>query len=154
VKFGSRKSALVVAVLLGLLFGVGVFTFGYGKGFSYFSSNPQACVNCHIMQDEYNSWQHAPHHTAAVCVDCHLPHDFIPKMIAKSDNGWRHSKAFTLQNFHEPIQITPRNARILQDNCLRCHGDLVHGIVHGSSGAADAIQCVHCHRGVGHGARN
>ena len=152
-KPGLKKSAIVLAVMFGLLFGVGVFTFGYGKGFSYFSHDPRACVNCHIMQDEYNSWQHAPHHTAAACVDCHLPHEFVPKMIAKTDNGWRHSKAFTLQDFHEPIQITPRNSAILQENCLRCHGDLVHGIVHGSSTAEDAVKCVHCHRGVGHGGR-
>src|SRR3954469_23308541 len=150
-KKGVKRSALVLAVMLGLLFGVGLFTFSYGKGFSYFSSDPRACVNCHIMQDEYNSWQHAPHHTAAACIDCHLPHEFIPKMIAKTDNGWRHSKAFTLQNFHEPIQITPRNARILQDNCLRCHGDLVHEIVAGSTTDVTSVTCVHCHASVGHG---
>src|SRR5215207_4380383 len=107
------------------------------------------------MQDQYDSWQKAPHHTAAVCVDCHLPHDFVPKMIAKTDNGWRHSKAFTLQDFHEPIRPIARSSAILQENCLRCHGDFVHGIVGGGGGIegreADAVKCVHCHRGVGHG---
>ena len=34
----------------------------------------------------------------------------LPKLIAKAENGCNHSKAFTLQNFHEPIMITPRNA--------------------------------------------
>ena len=152
---------LTLACCAGVLIGVGTFTFDYGEGLSYFSTDPKNCANCHIMQEHYNSWQKAGHHQlgangqpVATCVDCHLPHDFVGKYLAKADNGYRHSMAFTLQNFHEPIQITPRNARILQDNCLRCHGDLVHGIVHGSSGAADAIQCVHCHRGVGHGARN
>jgi cytochrome c nitrite reductase small subunit len=105
------------------------------------------------MQDEYDSWQKGTHHVAAACVDCHLPHEFIPKMIAKTDNGWRHSKAFTTQNFHEPIQITPRNSAILQDNCLRCHGDFVHSITGGAEAGPEAVSCVHCHRGVGHGAR-
>jgi cytochrome c nitrite reductase small subunit len=148
-----RGAALVLAVVLGLFFGMGLYTFTYGQGFSYLSSDPKACVNCHIMQDEYDSWQKGTHHVAARCVDCHLPHSFIPKMIAKTDNGWRHSKAFTLQNFHEPIQITPRNSRILQDNCLRCHGEFVHPIVAGSTTDANAVTCVHCHQGVGHGAR-
>ncbi len=147
------KPVVLLAILLGVFFGLGFYTFGYGKGISYFSHDPAACANCHIMQDQYSSWQKAPHHASAVCVDCHLPHDFIPKMIAKTDNGWRHSKAFTLQNFHEPIQITPRNAAILQENCLRCHGEFVHAIVPGSTTDQNAIRCVHCHQGVGHGAR-
>jgi cytochrome c nitrite reductase small subunit len=151
--FGLRKRALIVAIALGALAGLGGFTFNYGEGLSYFSTDPRACANCHIMNDQYNSWTKAPHHGAAVCVDCHLPHEFIPKYIAKADNGYRHSKGFTFMDFHEPIMIKPGNARILQDNCLRCHGDFVHDIVQGSTTAEDAVQCVHCHRGVGHGAR-
>jgi cytochrome c nitrite reductase small subunit len=30
----------VLAIMLGVLGGVGAFTFGYGKGASYFSGNP------------------------------------------------------------------------------------------------------------------
>src|SRR2546423_1592592 len=152
-KLGLAKPALVFAILLGSLLGVGVYTFGYGKGLSYFSTDPAACANCHIMRDELDSWQKGPHHGGAKCVDCHLPHEFVPKMVAKTDNGWRHSKAFTLQAFHEPIQITPHNSRILQENCLRCHEDFVHAIVSGSTTDQDAIRCVHCHQGVAHGAR-
>ena len=150
---GLPKPLLAVAVVVGAFVGLGLYTFGYGKGISYFSTDPAACANCHIMQEQYDSWQKGTHHVAAGCIDCHLPHSFVPKMIAKADNGWRHSKAFTLQDFHEPIQITPGNARILQDNCLRCHGDFVHGIVSGSTTDEDAVRCVHCHQGVGHGAR-
>lgn len=147
-----RKPALILAVLLGVVAGVGAFTFDYGEGLSYFSTDPKACVNCHIMNDQYNSWTKASHHAAAKCVDCHLPHDFVPKYIAKADNGYRHSKGFTFEDFHEPIMIKPRNSAILQENCLRCHGDFVHEIVKGSTTDDDAVQCVHCHRGVGHGA--
>ena len=32
------------------------------------------------------------------------------------------------------------DAEILQDNCLRCHGDFVHEIVAGSTTAADAVR--------------
>jgi len=111
----------------------------------------KACMNCHIMRPQYDSWSKGSHHAVAKCVDCHLPHEFIPKYIAKADNGYRHSKAFTLQDFHEPIQITPRNSRILQNNCVTCHGELVHPLVAGSSTARNAISCVHCHADVGHG---
>ena len=148
------KPIFLLALLAGAVIGLGAYTFNYGEGLSYFSTDPKACVNCHIMNDEYVSWQKAGHHQAAKCVDCHLPHEFVPKYMAKADNGWRHSKAFTLQNFHEPIQITPRNADILQANCIRCHGDFVHELVSGARAPTrDSVQCVHCHRGVGHGAR-
>lgn len=134
--------------------GVGVFTFTYAHGFSYFSNDPTACVNCHIMRDQYDSWRKGPHHAAAVCNDCHVPNDFFGKYLAKGLNGYHHSTAFTFGGFHEPIQIKERNAGILQENCLRCHGDFVHSIVAGAKTDADAVQCVHCHRGVGHGARD
>ena len=132
---------------------MGAYTFRYAEGLSYFSSDPRACKNCHIMNEEYASWTKGPHHAAARCVDCHLPHDLVRKLIAKAENGYHHSKGFTLQDFHEPIRIKPGNASILQESCLRCHADFVHAIVRGSSTAEDAVSCVHCHRGVGHGAR-
>ena len=141
----------LAAVMTGVLLGVGGFTFLYAEGFSYMSDDPKVCVNCHIMQPQYDSWQKASHHAVAVCVDCHLPHDFFGKYLAKADNGWHHSKGFTLQNFHEPIMIKEPNARILQDNCLACHGDLVHELVVGVNGQAEEVHCVHCHVGVGHG---
>ena len=81
------------------------------------------------MNDQYASWSRGPHHGDARCVDCHLPHEFIGKYLAKAENGYHHSKGFTLQDFHEPILIKPRNAQILQDNCLRCHGDFVHDVL-------------------------
>jgi hypothetical protein len=34
----------------------------------------------------------------------------VSKWWAKAVNGWIHSKAFTLQDFPEPIRIGPRNA--------------------------------------------
>ncbi len=149
----SGAAALGVAILLGVGAGVGLFTFRYAEGLSYFSSDPRACANCHVMNDQYASWQKGPHHGAAVCVDCHLPHEGAAKLLAKGENGYHHSRAFTLQDFHEPILIKTRNSAILEENCVRCHGDFVHFIVARGRGEADAVHCVHCHRGVGHGAR-
>jgi cytochrome c nitrite reductase small subunit len=152
--FKLRKSAIVLAIVLGVTMGLGAFTFDYGEGLSYFSTDPKACVNCHVMNDQYSSWQKASHHAVAKCVDCHLPVDLIPKYLAKGDNGYRHSKGFTFNDFHDPIMIKPQNSKILQENCLRCHGDFVHNIVAGSSSMTpDSVQCVHCHMSVGHGAR-
>src|SRR5262245_46726052 len=146
-----RRLLLVAAGLVGVLLGAGAFTFDYAEGTSYFSTNPAACANCHIMQPQYDSLQKASHHTVATCVDCHLPHDFVGKYMAKGHNGFWHSYYFTFQNFHEPIQITPGNERILQNNCMSCHKDMVHNLVAGSTTDQDAVSCVHCHADVGHG---
>lgn len=140
---------MLAAATVGILAGLGLMTFTYAEGFSYLSSAPRACVNCHIMRPEYDGWQKASHHSVATCVDCHLPVDFVGKYMAKALNGWNHSKAFTLQNFPEPIVITPLNARILQANCLRCHEDMVHNLAMARGG--EAPECVQCHEAVGHG---
>ena len=140
-----------MAIAVGVVFGLGAFTFQYAEGLSYFSTDPKACVNCHIMRREYDGWQKASHHGAATCVDCHLPHSLVPKLIAKASNGYHHSKGFTFQDFEEPIRIKPRNSAILQENCLRCHEAMVHRLVSGSRTDRDAIECVHCHATVGHG---
>ena len=145
-------AGLALAALVGAFLGLGVFTFGYGEGLSYFSTAPEACTNCHVMQPYYDAWVKSSHHGRAVCVDCHLPPDFVGKYIAKADNGFRHSWAFTFQDFHEPIEITPRNARILQSNCVRCHEAVTAQMAAGQPSLEDVevIACVHCHAEVGH----
>ncbi len=140
-------SSLALAILVGL----SIATFRYAEGFSYLSSDPAACTNCHIMWPQYDSWLKSSHKAVAGCVDCHLPQDFLGKYLAKVENGWNHSRAFTLQDFHEPIIIATKNSRILQRSCLDCHADLVHAQV--GERAADAPRCVHCHATVGHGER-
>ncbi len=72
------------------------------------------------------------------------------KWVAKADQGFRHSLAFTLQNFKEPIEIKPWDRRIVQVNCVRCHADFVHAVV--GRRARQTLDCLHCHAGAGHGA--
>jgi cytochrome c nitrite reductase small subunit len=146
-----RALAALLAIAIGLLAGLGGFTFRYAEGFSYFSADPAACVNCHIMQSQLNSWQRSSHRSHAVCIECHLPHDFISKYIAKAENGYRHGKEFTAQTFAEPIFVQERGSEILQENCVRCHEGLVAemGPSHGPDD--ESLRCVHCHAGVGHG---
>src|SRR3989338_313547 len=113
----------VSAIAIGIVAGLGGYTFYYAKGGSYLSNDPRACINCHVMQDHFDSWVKASHHAAATCNDCHVPHTFPEKYLAKMRNGWNHSKAFTLQNWPEPIRITPKNLSDLQHNCFHCHNE-------------------------------
>lgn len=151
---------LLLAVALGSLAGVGGYTFRYAEGFSYFKTDPEACANCHIMQRQYDGWLRSSHHAAAVCVDCHLPQAFIPKYLAKAENGWRHGKLFTTQTFREPIEVQAAGRKILQANCERCHQDLVDSMTQHGDGSIEKTEsaslkpsCVHCHWAAGHGER-
>jgi cytochrome c nitrite reductase small subunit len=144
---------LLVSASLGFLMGLGGYTFFYAEGLSYLSNDPKACVNCHIMREQYDGWQKASHHQVATCNDCHVPHEFIPKYLAKMENGFWHSKGFTLQDFHEPIRIKPRNRAILQENCVGCHAELVGLIATHPGNDHQMLDCAKCHADVGHGPR-
>lgn len=143
---------LAVVSMLGILTGLGTFTFGYGDGASYLSNDPKACINCHVMESHYDSWINSSHENVATCNDCHTPHNFVGKWMVKADNGFFHSLAFTTGEFHEPIQIKPRNRRVTQNTCLHCHQDFVDHMLPTHPGG-EILSCVHCHADVGHAQR-
>ena len=102
----ARTTFLVVfGILVGAPLGTSVATFVYADGFAYLSSKPTACINCHVMQDQYNSWQASSHHHVAVCNDCHANGNIAQKYLQKGVNGFLHSFAFTTGYFHQPIRI-------------------------------------------------
>lgn len=138
--------------MLGVLLGLGAFTFGYGDGWSYMSNDPTACTNCHVMQEHFDSWVKSSHRNVAGCNDCHLPHDPIGKLVTKADNGFFHSLAFTTGDFPDPLRIKPRNRRVTQGTCLDCHADFVHAVLPPQPGG-ETLLCVHCHDQVGHALR-
>jgi len=152
----SKMPLLLVAlaVVLGTGFGLGLFTFHYAEGLSYFSNDPSACVNCHAMIPQFDGWNHSSHKAVAGCNDCHTPHRFPDKWIVKGINGWNHSLAFTTGNYPDPIRIRGFNARIAHENCLECHAGVVSQINHMIDD--EELTCVRCHGNVGHGnaARN
>ncbi len=141
--------SLVGFGLFGGIAGLGGFTFSYANGFSYLSDDPAACANCHVMRDVFDAWNSGSHKAVATCNDCHVPHSSeVAKYVAKGLNGFRHSSAFTLGGFPEPIQITPADRQVVNENCLRCHGSLVQDISHENT--ADVTDCLRCHNRVGH----
>jgi len=71
--------AVLFAGQLGIPAGVGAFTFVYAKGFSYLSTDPRACMNCHVMNAQYDAWRMSGHRHTATCVECHLPHEGLAK---------------------------------------------------------------------------
>lgn len=152
----ASLGAAALAIAIGAFLGASVYGFRYAEGFSYLSNDPRACVNCHIMRDQFDGWQKAGHHAVATCNDCHVPHEFVGKYLTKIEHGYRHSKGFTFQDFHEPIRITPGSLAVVEANCVRCHSGLVSDIAAhpvGASGHPESANCVHCHSSAGHGPR-
>jgi cytochrome c nitrite reductase small subunit len=133
--------ATIAAGFVGVAGGLGTFTFVYAEGSSYLTDDPEACANCHVMQEHYDRWRKSTHHAVAVCNDCHTPVGFVRKYYVKAKNGFHHSWAFTSGDFHEPIEITPSNRAVTEEKCRHCHGDMA---------AAIRDSCIRCHDDVGH----
>ena len=147
---GNRAIALA-AGFVGLIIGIGSFTFVYAKGYSYLTNDPRACANCHVMQDHFDAWTRSSHHSVAVCNDCHTPPGLLPKYATKARNGFWHSFYFTTGGYPDPLRITPRNHRVTEQACRKCHAELTVAIdpLHAESGVG-GIECTSCHNEVGH----
>lgn len=144
---GRALVALVVAV--GVALGIGAYTFVYARGGSYLTNDPAACVNCHVMREQFDGWVAGSHRAVATCNDCHTPPGPIGKYATKALNGFWHSFAFTTGRFHEPIRITPRNHGVTESACRHCHVAIVQAIDAGRHRAGD-LACTGCHASVGH----
>lgn len=139
----------LVALTLGAFAGIGLFTFVYARGASYLTDNPQACVNCHVMNPQYDGWVKSSHRMVAVCNDCHTPEGLVPKYASKAFNGFLHAAAFTTGRFPDEIRIKPHMLAITERACLKCHAEIAQAI-NVSDGRAGQLSCVRCHRNVGH----
>jgi cytochrome c nitrite reductase small subunit len=145
-------AGLVLATMIGVAIGLSLFTFDYAEGTSYLSNDPTACINCHIMREQFDGWQKSAHHAVATCNDCHTPHDFFGKYYTKAEHGFRHSKGFTFNDFHEPIQMKRSSYDIVNHNCISCHEPLVAEIgAHGLGAGSEPIDCLRCHASAAHG---
>jgi cytochrome c nitrite reductase small subunit len=139
----------MIGMTVGMVLGLGGYTFLYARGSSYLTDNPAACANCHIMQEHYDGWIKASHRMAAVCNDCHTPEGFLAKYMTKAVNGFWHSFAFTTGRFPEPLTIGARNQAITEQACRTCHRAIVEAI-EGPHGDGPKLSCTRCHGAVGH----
>jgi cytochrome c nitrite reductase small subunit len=142
-------AGIMSGMAVGMVIGLGGYTFLYARGASYLTDNPAACANCHIMWEQYDGWIKTSHRTAAVCNDCHTPPGFLAKYTAKGSNGFWHSFAFTTGRFPEPLKIGARNQAITEQACRSCHRAIVEAI-EGLHREGAKLSCIRCHGEVGH----
>jgi cytochrome c nitrite reductase small subunit len=139
-------------LVVGAAAGVGAYTFIYAQGASYLTNDPEACVNCHVMREQFDGWVKSSHRAVAVCNDCHTPPGHVAKYMTKAQNGFWHSFAFTTGRFPDEIYITERNHQVTERACRKCHDLVVQEIdgPHAEKTAKDQLSCIKCHRSVGH----
>lgn len=146
--------AIILVAMGGFIVGFGGHTFVRGQGLSYFSDDPKACVNCHVMTDQYQSWSRSSHREFTTCNTCHLPENGFAKAFSKGENALNHSVKFTTGWYNEPIQIRKHNFDIAMQACLNCHGELFEDTTHfrgmKNKEIKDGYSCLECHDNVGH----
>lgn len=138
--------AMALVGVLGLLVGLAGYTFVYARGYSYLLDDPQACINCHVMRDNFNAWAVSSHRDVT-CNGCHTPHEPVQKYLVKAENGFSHSFAFTFEDT-QVIHIKERSLDVVQENCKSCHASTIATTFLGSGKGEK--RCTECHRGVGH----
>lgn len=167
----SPSRSILALVTLGVVLGVvGVLAF---DATMHATSTEEFCISCHEMQIPYKQLQETAHFknasgVRATCSDCHLPKEFIPKMIRKveaSREVWGTITGIidTPEKYaaHLPAMQEREIARLQANDsqeCRNCHdpahmqADLQSKMAqrfHQPSRVKDKT-CIDCHAGIAH----
>ena len=163
---------VIVAGLIGLVVGVTAVA-GTGAGLAW-TNTEQFCISCHEMKDnvyaEYKDTIHDKNRSGvrATCPDCHVPHEFGPKMIRKVHATWELygaivGKIDTKEKFEaHRTQLAHNVWRRMKETdsqeCRNCHkresmdpekqSDKARS--RHQKGAAEGKTCIDCHFGIAH----
>ncbi|MFL1803276.1 cytochrome c-type protein NapC [Plesiomonas shigelloides] len=169
-----RPSRLALGTLLIIGFIAGVlFWGGFNTGMEM-ANTESFCISCHEMKDNvYEEYMETIHYSnrsgvRATCPDCHVPHEFVPKMVRKIKASKElYAKALGLidtpQKFEaHRLQMAQNEwARMKSNNsqeCRNCHNfdsmDLSVQKTVASKMHAQAMDagktCIDCHKGIAH----
>ncbi|URJ88228.1 NapC/NirT family cytochrome c [Pasteurella multocida] len=134
-KWFRSPSRIAVGTLITLAFIAGIVSWiGFNYGLEQ-TNTEEFCVSCH-SNDVYPEYLHTAHYlnrsgVKATCPDCHVPHEFIPKMIRKvqaSREVYAHLMGYTdtIDKFNSRrLHMAEREwARLKANNsqeCRNCH---------------------------------
>lgn len=155
-----KKWKYPVLIITGSIIGLVAFIIYTSNAVSYLSDKPETCINCHIMMPQYATWQHSSHRENASCNDCHVPHDNVfNKYYFKAKDGLRHAGMFTLRLEPQVIFIHEAGKKVVHDNCIRCHSELLTDSKLNTQTRfkhhdKSERECWECHREVPHGRVN
>ena len=109
----TRWLAARAVALLGTLLLLGLTAVGFA---GWYTSRPEFCRSCHIMEPYYVSWQHSSHKDVS-CIKCHFPPGVAEKVRGKMLGLVQLAKYVTQSAGPRPA------AEIPDASCLRsgCH---------------------------------
>ncbi|MCX8056543.1 MAG: cytochrome c nitrite reductase small subunit [Ignavibacteria bacterium] len=151
---------VAVSFIGGIFIGLAFLVLYISNAPSYLSDKPESCINCHVMTPQFITWRNSSHARVATCNDCHVPQDnIIRKLYFKSSDGLRHSFIFTFRLEPQVIQIKEAGKKVVQENCIRCHRNLIEEtqLIKVSTPKFQHSEnklCWDCHRETPHGRVN
>ncbi|NHC05694.1 cytochrome c-type protein NapC [Azonexus fungiphilus] len=162
-----------VLTVLGLFVAGIVFWGGFNTAMEM-TNREEFCIGCHEMKNNvYAEYQNTVHYSnrsgvRATCPDCHVPKEWVPKIIRKvqaSKEVWGKITGIvdTPEKFeaHRLEMATREWARMKANNsqeCRNCHNfEYFDYAVQGRRGAnthqqafTEGKTCIDCHKGIAH----
>lgn len=155
--------------VVGVIVVVGVVALAAWGAVAY-TSRPDFCAGCHVMQTRYVSWKRSPHVTAATCIQCHSEPGLLGEIKAHL-NGTRYlwvlltgAKSGTIlraavssdtcAQCHPASRLPQATATFRIDHarhlareipCASCHAGLVHASLYGHQAQPARATCDGCH---------
>ena len=176
----TRPSVLIgqgVLLSIGVFFGI-IFWGGFNTAMEA-TNTLEFCVSCHEMRDTvYQEYQTSVHFrnasgVRAVCSDCHVPHDWIPKFVRKvqATNELWHAMMGTIntpEKFEaKRLELATHVWDSMKANdsheCRNCHSFDAMAFDHQRARSRETMEpvamgtdlskgstCIDCHKGIAH----
>jgi cytochrome c nitrite reductase small subunit len=140
----KKRYPKIILGLLAAAAAVGLFVSFGPPGLFAKSETPEFCAGCHVMESEYENWFHNGGHRRQKCIECHLPNGSLAGHLAgKGIQGMWDAYVFYSGKVPDSIRLSDKGQKILRQNCVRCHQELVAMI-------NEDRNCWTCHRRLSH----
>ncbi|MCP3969437.1 MAG: hypothetical protein GY717_03795 [Rhodobacteraceae bacterium] len=170
-----RRTIFGISILFlaGAAFGI---LFWGGFNWTVEATNSEGfCISCHEMRDNvYEEYTDSIHYyngsgVRAICTDCHVPKEWLPKMIRKvrASNEvyhWLTGTINTREKFEaKRLELASNVWRTMKSTdsreCRNCHDEFSMDFGAQETRSADrheegfdddGVTCIDCHRGIAH----
>jgi len=139
-----KKKLLIISGALSLCFCLILLTKLPALGLD----RSEFCGQCHVMDEQVDTFLHSAHRLGANCGDCHIPHSLVPGAMYKAYTGTKDIISVLANKDPYEIRISPIGRNIVQANCLRCHSELLQAV--GDTSENGGKYCFDCHRSTPH----
>ena len=123
---------VILLTIIGTIVGTNLFNAGMAT-----TNTEQFCSDCHTndVVPEYQASIHFSNRSGvkAICSDCHVPHEFVPKMIRKMQASTEVYAHFTGKVDTQQKTVAQQMHALAQEQnktCIDCHKGIAHNLPH------------------------